>query len=40
MRIMSIGAHYFDVLPGFTPVSGLGPSRAADYFELGRRQAR
>jgi Uma2 family endonuclease len=31
---MSIGIPHFDVLPGFTPVSTLGPHRAADYFEL------
>jgi Uma2 family endonuclease len=31
---MSIGTPHFDVLPGFTPVSGLGPHRAVDYFEL------
>ena len=31
---MSISAHQFDVLPGFTPVSGLGPHRASDYFGL------
>jgi Uma2 family endonuclease len=34
MPAMSIGTPHFDVLPGFTPVSGLGPHRAADYFEL------
>jgi Uma2 family endonuclease len=32
--VMSIGVPPFDVLPGFTPVSTLGPHRAADYFEL------
>jgi Uma2 family endonuclease len=31
---MSIGAVTFDALPGFTPVSGLGPHRASDYFSL------
>lgn len=31
---MSIGVSHYDVLPGFTPVSGLGPYRAEDYFEL------
>jgi Uma2 family endonuclease len=31
---MSTVAPQFDVLPGFTPVSTLGPHRAADYFEL------
>lgn len=31
---MSLGAITFDALPGFTPVSGLGPHRARDYFSL------
>jgi hypothetical protein len=31
---MSVGTPHFDALPGFTPVSTLGPRRAADYFEL------
>jgi hypothetical protein len=31
---MSTGVPPFDVLPGFTPVSTLGPHRAADYFQL------
>jgi Uma2 family endonuclease len=34
MHAMSIGTPHFDGLPGFTPVSGLGPHRAADYFAL------
>ena len=31
---MSIGASSFDGLPGFTPVSSLGPHRDSDYFAL------
>lgn len=31
---MSTHAIHFDALPGFTPVSGLGPHRASDYFAL------
>jgi Uma2 family endonuclease len=34
MDAMSIGTPHFDVLPGFTPVSRLGPHRAVDYFAL------
>jgi Uma2 family endonuclease len=31
---VSTHAIHFDALPGFTPVSGLGPHRASDYFAL------